>query len=222
LTAVASLDVVKPIGQTPLVDLKSFSTKNVKFCVKLETHNPFGSVKDTAACWMATDAEKGILKKDKSVSIEPTYGNTGIALTGIAVSLGYKVEIVILEKVNDGTMDSIRHLDATVHETSHDLCPRVRTDTDQTIALAKPISKPRPDIYYKPNQQENDSNFLAHYESIGPRSGSRQMTRRPTFSWMRHWRDDNQLRDIHEEKTKNLSLRSAGAEELAAAGASQL
>jgi cysteine synthase B len=169
MTAVARPDVVERIGQTPLVELKSFSTKNVKFYAKLEWHNPFGSVKDRAAYWMIKDAEKkGVLKKDKSIIIEPTSGNTGIALTGIATALGYKIEIVIPEKVSEETKDILRHLGATLHETSDDLCPRVGAGTDQSIALAKAISKPRPDIYYMPNQYENDSNFLAHYESTGP------------------------------------------------------
>ncbi len=167
--AVASRDIVDRIGQTPLVELKSFSTKSVKFYAKLEWHNPFGSVKDRAAYWMIMDAErKGILKKDKSIIIEPTSGNTGIALTGIASALGYKVEIVIPEKVSEETKNILRHLGATLHETSDDLCPRVGAGTDQSIALAKAISKPRPDIYYMPNQYENDANFLAHYESTGP------------------------------------------------------
>ncbi|MCI0560986.1 MAG: cysteine synthase family protein [Nitrososphaera sp.] len=167
--AVASRDIVDRIGQTPLVELKSFSTKGVKFYAKLEWHNPFGSVKDRAAYWMIMDAErKGILKKDKSIIIEPTSGNTGIALTGIASALGYKVEIVIPEKVSEETKNILRHLGATLHETSDDLCPRVGAGTDQSIALAKAISKPRPDIYYMPNQYENDANFLAHYESTGP------------------------------------------------------
>ncbi len=169
MTAVASPDVVQRIGQTPLVELKSFATKNVKCFAKLEWHNPFGSVKDRAAYWMVKDAEKrGLLKKDKSIIIEPTSGNTGIALTGIASALGYKVEIVIPEKVSDETKAILKHLGATLHETSDDLCPRVGSGTDQSIALAKAISKPRPDIYYMPNQYENEANFLAHYESTGP------------------------------------------------------
>lgn len=169
MTAVARPDVVERIGQTPLVELKSFSTKNVEFYAKLEWHNPFGSVKDRAAYWMIKDAEeKGVLKKDKSIIIEPTSGNTGIALTGIATALGYKIEIVIPERVSDETKDILRRLGATLHETSDDLCPRVGAGTDQSIALAKAISKPRPDIYYMPNQYENDANFLAHYESTGP------------------------------------------------------
>ena len=169
MTAVARPDVVERIGQTPLVELKSFSTKNVKLYAKLEWHNPFGSVKDRAAYWMIKHAEKkGILKKDKSVIIEPSSGNTGIALAGIANALGYKVEIVIPEKVSEETKNILRDLGATLHETSDDLCPRVGAGTDQSIALAKAISKPRPDIYYLPNQYENDTNFLAHYESTGP------------------------------------------------------
>jgi len=162
-------DVVDRIGGTPLIELPSFSQRNVKLYAKLEWFNPFGSVKDRAALWMIRDAEKkGILKKDKSIIIEPTSGNTGIALTGIASALGYKVEIVIPEKVSEETKSILRHLGATLHETSDDLCPRVGARTDQSIALAKAISKPRPDIYYMPNQYENDANFFAHYDSTGP------------------------------------------------------
>ena len=162
-------DVIDRIGGTPLIELPSFSQRNVKIFAKLEWFNPFGSVKDRAALWMIKDAErKGILKKDKSIIIEPTSGNTGIALTGIATALGYQVEIVIPEKVSEETKTILRHLGATLHETSDDLCPRVGAGTDQSIALAKAISKPRPDIYYMPNQYENDANFFAHYDSTGP------------------------------------------------------
>ena len=164
-----SPNVIERIGNTPLIELKSFSTSKTKMYAKLEWYNPFGSVKDRAAFWMIKNAEKqNILKKDKSIIIEPTSGNTGIALTGIAAHLGYKVEIVIPEKVSKETKDILRKLGATLHETSDDLCPRVGAGTDQSIALAYAISKPRPDVYYMPNQYENDSNYSAHYESTGP------------------------------------------------------
>src|ERR671921_494402 len=169
MTTVARPNIIDQVGRTPLIELTSFSTKHIRFYAKLEWSNPFGSVKDRAAYWMIKDAEKkGILKKDKSIIIEPTSGNTGIALTGIASSLGYKVEIVIPEKVSEETKTILRRLGATLHETSDDLCPRVGAGTDQSIALAKAISKPRPDIYYMPNQYENDANFFAHYDSTGP------------------------------------------------------
>jgi cysteine synthase B len=162
-------DIGRKIGNTPLVELSSFSTNNIKFYAKLEFCNPFGSVKDRAAYWMIKDAEnRGILKKAKSAIIEPTSGNTGIALAGIARALGYKVELVVPEKASEETKAILRKLGATLHETSDDLCPRVGTGTDQSIALAKAIAKPRPDIYYMPNQYENEANFLAHYESTGP------------------------------------------------------
>jgi cysteine synthase B len=155
MTTVARPNIIDQVGHTPLIELTSFSTKRIKFYAKLEWSNPFGSVKDRAAYWMIKDAKKkGILKKDKSIIIEPTSGNTGIALSGIASSLGYKVEIVIPEKVSEETKTILRQLGAILHETSDDLCPRVGAGTDQSIALAKAISKPRPD--------------LAHYESTGP------------------------------------------------------
>jgi len=161
--------IIERIGKTPLIELKSFSTKKTKIFAKLEWFNPFGSVKDRAAFWMIKDAEeRKLITKGKSVIIEPTSGNTGIALTGIASSLGYKVEIVIPEKVSEETKSILRNLGATLHETSDDLCPRVGSGTDQSIALAYAISKPRPDVYYMPNQYENDANYLAHYNASGP------------------------------------------------------
>jgi cysteine synthase B len=169
MESITRQNIIESVGNTPLIELSSFSTKSIKFYAKLEWYNPFGSVKDRAAYWMIKDAEKrGILKKDKSIIIEPTSGNTGIALAGIAISLGYRVEIVIPEKVSSETKKILRDLGATLHETSDDLCPRVGAGTDQSIALAKAISKPRPDVYYMPNQYENDANYLAHYQSTGP------------------------------------------------------
>jgi cysteine synthase B len=167
--SIAAQNVVERVGNTPLIELSSFSNKNIKFYAKLEWYNPFGSVKDRAAYWMVKDAEKkDLLKKGKSIIIEPTSGNTGIALAGIAISMGYQVEIVIPEKVSEETKKILKDLGALLHETSDDLCPRVGAGTDQSIALAKAIAKPRPDLYYMPNQYENDANYMAHYESTGP------------------------------------------------------
>jgi S-sulfo-L-cysteine synthase (O-acetyl-L-serine-dependent) len=169
MATLAQTKATERIGNTPLIELSSFSTKNIKFYAKLEWYNPFGSVKDRPAYWMIKDGEKkGLLKKDSSIIIEPSSGNTGIALAGIAAALGYKVEIVIPEKVSQETKSLLRKLGASLHETTDDLCPRVGAGTDQSIALAKAISKPRPDIYYMPNQYENDANFLSHYEATGP------------------------------------------------------
>jgi S-sulfo-L-cysteine synthase (O-acetyl-L-serine-dependent) len=169
MTSIIGPEILQRIGNTPLYELSYYSNENIKFYAKLEWYNPFGSVKDRAAYWMIKDAEKkGLLVKNKSIIIEPTSGNTGIALTGIASSMGYKVEIVIPEKVSEETKRILKNLGAVLHETSDDLCPRVGAGTDQSIALAMAIAKPRTDVYYMPNQYENDSNFLSHYESTGP------------------------------------------------------
>jgi len=166
---IADSDILKRVGNTPLVKLDSLSNGNKTYYAKLEGHNPFGSVKDRAAYWMIKDGEeRGILTKGKSIIIEPTSGNTGIALTGIANLLGYKVEIVIPEKASNETKDIIRNLGAKVFETSDDLCPKVGAGTDQSIALATSIASSRPDTYYSPNQYANEANFKGHYLGTGP------------------------------------------------------
>lgn len=162
-------EVLNKIGNTPLVKLESLSNDKVEFHAKLEGHNPFGSLKDRAAYWMIKDGEeRGILKRGESIIIEPTSGNTGIALTGIAKILGYKVEIVIPEKASAETKKIIESLGAKMYETSDDLCPKVGAGTDQSIALATSIASSRPETYYSPNQYANEANFLGHYKGTGP------------------------------------------------------
>jgi len=169
MTTVTDTDILNRVGNTPLVKLDSLTHDNVEYFAKLEGHNPFGSVKDRAAYWMIKDGEeKGILTKGKSIIVEPTSGNTGIALTGIANVLGYKVEIVIPEKASNETKDIIRNLGAKLFETSDDLCPKVGAGTDQSIALATSIASSRPDTYYSPNQYANEANFKGHYVGTGP------------------------------------------------------
>lgn len=167
-TKTLSAELLQKIGNTPLVELKSYSN-SVKIYAKLEWCNPFGSLKDRTAYWMVKDAEKrNILKKNKSTIIEPTSGNTGIALAGIARLMGYNIEIVIPEKVSSETKQVLNSLGAKMYETTDDLCPRVGVGTDQSISLASAMARGRPDVYYMPNQYENDANFRAHYESTGP------------------------------------------------------
>lgn len=148
----------------PLVD-----SSDRRLLAKLEWYNPFGSLKDRAAYWMLQEAQKaGRLHKDQTIIIEPTSGNTGIALAGIARLMGHSVEIVIPERVSAETKALLRALGAELVETEDDLCPRVGKGTDQSIALAEAIVKGHPDRYYMPNQYVNDANYLAHYEGTGP------------------------------------------------------
>jgi cysteine synthase B len=112
--------------------------------------------------------ENGTIKRGHTIIIEPTSGNTGIALAGIAKLLGYKVEIVIPEKASTETKKIIESLGATLYQTSDDLCPKVGGGTDQSIALARSIASARPDKYYSPNQYANEANYMGHYKGTGP------------------------------------------------------
>ncbi|NIQ94764.1 MAG: pyridoxal-phosphate dependent enzyme, partial [Desulfuromonadales bacterium] len=84
------------IGNTPLVELKRVNNSpHVRIFAKLEGNNPGGSVKDRTAWWMIRHAEEdGALTPDKTI-LEPTSGNTGIALAMISAARGYKIKLVM-------------------------------------------------------------------------------------------------------------------------------
>ncbi len=163
-------------GNTPLISIHNFGTRSMKLFAKLEWCNPWGSVKDRIAYYMLRKAEeRGEISPDKTIIVEPTSGNTGIALAGVSRALGYEVEVIIPEKVSEETKEVLRILGANVLETSDDLCPRVGVGTDQCISLAKSMVASNPfrrrkklKEYFMPNQYENFYNFLAHYETTGP------------------------------------------------------
>lgn len=160
--------VIDQIGNTPQLRLNGLNGSNSAIYAKLEWRNPFGSVKDRAALYMIRSAEKAGLLKADMVIIEPTSGNTGIALAAISNALGYKIQIVIPEGVSSETKDILKSLGAQTLETEDDLCPRVGTGTDQSIALAEAIVRGNPKKYFMPNQYENEANYLAHFEGTGP------------------------------------------------------
>ena len=161
-------EIVKNVGNTPLVRLnRLFDLKEVY--AKIEWCNPSGSVKARPASWMLKEGEKeGDLVRDKTTVIEPTSGNTGVALSHFAKSLGYKIELAVPERMSDETKDILRTNGAKLLETEDDLCPRVGPGTDQAIALASALIKNHPGEYYSPDQYNNDANFRSHYYGTGP------------------------------------------------------
>ena len=96
------MSLLASIGNTPLVELKRLNKNpKVRLLAKLEGNNPGGSIKDRTALYMVQKAEdSGELTKDKTI-IEPTSGNTGIALAMIGAAKGYKVKLTLPKCVSE-------------------------------------------------------------------------------------------------------------------------
>ena len=157
------MSVIDSIGNTPLVELKNLNgNARVRLMAKLEGSNPGGSVKDRPALYMVKKAiESGKLVPGKTI-LEPTSGNTGIALAMIGAALGYKVKLAMPECVSVERRRTIEAFGAEI-----DLTPGKRS-TDGAIIRAHKILEENPDQYFMPNQFDNENNVVAHYETTGP------------------------------------------------------
>jgi len=158
------MSILSAIGNTPLVELSNLNNKGPKVRIfgKLEGTNPGGSVKDRPAYWMVKKAEEsGELKKGKTI-LEPTSGNTGIALAMIGAAKGYKVKLCMPECVSTERQHILEALNAEVVLTP------AKEGTDGAIRKAHELLEADSDTYFKPNQFTNENNVLAHYETTGP------------------------------------------------------
>ncbi|MGD0622652.1 MAG: cysteine synthase A [Thermacetogeniaceae bacterium] len=156
-------DIFAAIGNTPLVELKVLNRESkVRIFGKLEGNNPGGSVKDRPAYYMIKKAEEsGALSKGRTI-LEPTSGNTGIALAMIGAAKGYAVKLVMPGCVS---VERSRILEAFGAEV---ILTPAEEGTDGAIREALRIVSEEPDRYYMPNQFTNENNSLAHYETTGP------------------------------------------------------
>ena len=159
-----NLGVLSAIGNTPLVELVNLNNLNpgVRILGKIEGNNPGGSVKDRPAYYMIKRAEEsGELTREKAI-IEPTSGNMGIALAMIGAAKGYRVRLFMPECVS---MERQLILEAFGAEVV--LTP-AKEGVDGSIRRAYQVLGEEPGKYYMPNQFDNESNVLAHYETTGP------------------------------------------------------
>lgn len=151
------------IGHTPLVKLNSI-TKNAKATVlaKIEGRNPAYSVKCRIGANMIWDAEKkGLLNKDK-VIIEPTSGNTGIALAYTAAARGYKLILTMPESMSIERRRMMAVLGAEL------ILTEAAKGMPGAIAKAKDIAESDPDKYFMPGQFDNPANPEIHFKTTGP------------------------------------------------------
>jgi cysteine synthase B len=156
-------NVLGAIGNTPLVQLTNLNgSTDVKIYAKLEGNNPGGSVKDRPAFYMIKMAEEsGALTKDQTI-IEPTSGNTGIAIAMIGAAKGYKVKLFMPECVSIERQLILQAFGAEVVLTP------AKEAVDGAIRRAHEALKAEPGKYYMPNQFDNPNNILSHYETTGP------------------------------------------------------
>jgi cysteine synthase len=156
--------VASPENPTPLVRLNKINpNKDFPIYLKLERYNPFGSVKDRIVHAMLSAIEVG----DRTV-VEPSSGNTGIALACVANALGIPVEIAVPERIPEEKKIILRLLGSKVTEADDALCPLFPSEGARGVVNALLKSRATKDSYVSPNQYENELNVQAHYQTTGP------------------------------------------------------
>lgn len=154
--------VLDLIGETPLVDVSRLSPNpDVRILAKLEMQNPFGSVKDRIAKSMIEQAEAdGALLPGQTI-LEPSSGNTGIALAAIARIKGYPIKIVMPTSVSVERRQMLEIFGAELIMTPGEL------GSNGAVARARELAAENPDWCFL-YQYANDANPRAHYEGTGP------------------------------------------------------
>ena len=154
--------VLELIGNTPLVDVSVLSSNPaVRLLAKLENQNPFGSVKDRIAKSMIEHAEKdGRLNPGQRI-IEPSSGNTGIALAAIAQLKGYPITILMPDNVSIERRQMLEVFGAEIIFTPG------AEGSNGAVRRAEVMALQHPEWCFL-HQYENEANPVAHYESTGP------------------------------------------------------
>lgn len=149
-------NVLELVGKTPILKVKNLVDENsAEVYVKLEKFNPGGSVKDRAALGMIERAEKEGLLKKGDIIVEPTSGNTGIALAMIGSLKGYKVIIVMPETMSKERRDLIKAYGAEL----------VLTEGSKGMKGAIEKALGYGEGYFVPQQFENIANPEKHFET---------------------------------------------------------
>ncbi|MGF7008946.1 pyridoxal-phosphate dependent enzyme [Aminobacter sp. BE322] len=152
------------IGDTPIVELRRFDTGPCRLFIKLESQNPGGSIKDRIALSMIAAAEHaGKLKRGGTI-VEATAGNTGLGLAQVGIPKGYRIILVVPDKMSREKIQHLRALGAEVRLTRSDVGkghPEYYQDMAERIAAEIPGS-------FYVNQFANPANPHAHETTTGP------------------------------------------------------
>jgi cysteine synthase len=158
----AHSSVLELIGNTPIVDISALSPNpHVRILAKLEGQNPGGSIKDRIAWQMVQEAEAdGTLTAGRTI-IEPSSGNTGIALAMIARTRGYRIKIVMPENVSTERRQALEVWGAEIILTPGD------EGSNGAVRRAQQLADEHPEWVFL-YQYANEANPRAHYETTGP------------------------------------------------------
>ncbi len=154
--------ILERVGDTPLVDISVLSpNKNVEIWAKLEGENPTGSAKDRIAKYMINRAEQdGSLQPGQTI-LEPSSGNTGIAIALIGTLRGYPVKVIMPDAVSEERIQLLEAFGAEIIFSPGDL------GSNGAVQMAEKLAHKNPQ-WFMPFQYENKNNPLAHYETTGP------------------------------------------------------
>jgi cystathionine beta-synthase len=157
--------IIETIGNTPMVRLNRIN-KGIKgeILVKVEYFNPGNSMKDRMAIKMVEDAEESGILKPGGTIIEGTSGNTGMGLALAAIAKGYRCIFTMADKQSKEKIDILKAVGAEVVVCPTNVAPE---DPRSYYSVARRLNQEIPNSFY-PNQYDNLSNSLAHYETTGP------------------------------------------------------
>ncbi len=156
--------VLNTIGNTPLVELRNLDSGLCRLFVKLENQNPTGSIKDRIGLSMIEAAERDGLIHPGGTLIEATAGNTGLGLALVAAQKGYRITLVIPDKMAQEKILHLRALGATTLITRSDVG---KGHPEYYQDIAERLAREAPNSFYV-NQFANPANPLAHEATTGP------------------------------------------------------
>lgn len=156
--------VLDLIGNTPLIEVTRLDTGPCRLFLKLESQNPGGSIKDRVGLWMIEAAERSGQLKPGSTIVEATAGNTGLGLALVAQAKGYRIVLVVPDKMSSEKILHLKALGAEVHITRSDVAQgHPEYYQDYAARLAREI----PGAFFA-DQFNNPNNPAAHRQSTGP------------------------------------------------------
>ncbi len=157
-------NVLQMIGNTPLMAVRRIDTGPCALFLKLENQNPGGSIKDRVGLYLIEAAERSGALKPGNLLIEATAGNTGLGLALVAAQKGYRLLLVIPDKMSQEKIFHLKAMGAEVQMTRSDVS---KGHSEYYRDTAERLARDTPGAYFV-NQFGNPANALAHEQTTAP------------------------------------------------------